>query len=85
MRKRSATYAVGDTLDDLQEEFTDEDPQQAAQSNKNKVVMTGWLYKTTRLKTSKTRGHQRQHRRFRLTAHSLEYDQLFQKVQYMSI
>ena len=37
-----------------------------------KVLMTGWLYKTSRLKTSKARAHQ-QHRKFKLTAHSLEY------------
>ena len=46
---------------------------------KTKVLMTGWLHKTTRLKTSKTRGH-RQHRKFKLTAHSLEYSNLLQKV-----
>ena len=45
-----------------------------------KVLMTGWLHKTTRLKSSKTRGH-RQHRKFKLTAHSLEYSNLLQKVQ----
>ena len=38
----------------------------------DKVLMTGWLYKTSRLKTSKARAH-RQHRKFKLTAHSLEY------------
>lgn len=47
----------------------------------DKIVMTGWLHKTSRPKNSKTRGH-RQHRKFRLTAHSLEYVQLFQKVCY---
>ena len=77
-RKRSATYALGASLDDpQQDEFTDGNKQTATQ--RNKVVMAGWLYKTTRPKTSKTRGH-RQHRQFRLTAHSLEYDQFFQKV-----
>ena len=45
-----------------------------------KVLMTGWLHKTTRLKSPKTRGH-RQHRKFKLTAHSLEYSNLLQKVQ----
>ena len=45
----------------------------------DKAVMTGWLYKTSRLKTSKTRGH-RQHRKFKLTPHSLEYSNLLQKV-----
>ena len=44
-----------------------------------KVLMTGWLHKTTRLKSSKTRGH-RQHRKFKLTPHSLEYSNLLQKV-----
>ena len=53
----------------------DDDRIQAAE----KAVMTGWLYKTSRLKTSKTRGH-RQHRKFKLTAHSLEYSNLLQKV-----
>ena len=79
-RKRFATYAFGASLDDhlpQQDEFTDGDKQTATQ--RNKVVTAGWLYKTTRPKTSKTRGH-RQHRQFRLTAHSLEYDQFFQKV-----
>ena len=48
-----------------------------------KVLMSGWLHKTTRLKTSKTRGStrgHRQHRKFKLTAHSLEYSNLLQKV-----
>ena len=44
------------------------------------VLMTGWLYKTNRLKDSKMRGHSRQHRRFRLTLHSLEYNHLLQTV-----
>lgn len=43
------------------------------------TIMTGWLYKTSRIKNSKSRGH-RQHRRFRLTTHSLEYSHLLQKV-----
>lgn len=43
----------------------------------NKVIMTGWLYKTSRLKNSKTRSNRR---RFRLTAHSLEYCHLLQTV-----
>ena len=38
----------------------------------DKVLMMGWLYKTSRLKTSKARAHQ-QHRKFKLTAHSLKY------------
>ena len=38
----------------------------------DKVLMMGWLYKTSRFKTSKARAH-RQHRKFKLTAHSLEY------------
>ena len=71
-RKRSATYSPGDNVN-LPVEYTD------GQTGDKAVVMTGWLHKTSRLKTSKARGH-RQHRRFRLTAHSLEYDQLFQKV-----
>ena len=45
----------------------------------DEVLISGWLHKTTRLKTSKTRGH-RQHRKFKLTAHSLEYSNLLQKV-----
>ena len=57
---------------------TDEDD--AIKAVEDKAVMTGWLYKTTRLKTSKTRGH-RQHRKFKLTTHSLEYSNLLQKVQ----
>ena len=48
-------------------------------SKEDKAVMTGWLYKTSRPKTSKARGH-RQHRKFKLTAHSLEYSNLIQKV-----
>ena len=57
---------------------TDEDD--AIKAAEDKALMTGWLYKTTRLKTSKTRGH-RQHRKFKLTTHSLEYSNLLQKVQ----
>ena len=78
-RQRSSTYAFGASLDNLPravEEFTDDNRQI---TQRNNVIMTGWLYKTTRPKTSKTRGH-RQHRQFRLTAHSLEYEQFFQKV-----
>lgn len=44
-----------------------------------KILMTGWLYKTSQLKTSETRGH-RQHRKFKLTAHSLEYSHFLLKV-----
>lgn len=74
-RCRSNTYALGD---DLPEWISDDAT--AGRNNKSVVmVMSGWLHKTTRLKTSKTRGH-RQYRRFRLTAHSLEYSLLFQKV-----
>ena len=77
-RRKSPTHAFGVSLDyiPLQQEFTDDNRQTA---HRNKVVMAGWLHKTTRPKTSKTRGH-RQHRQFRLTPHSLEYDQFFQKV-----
>ena len=78
-RKRSATYALGDSLN-LPEEYTADGG--TSKKGGDKVVMTGWLNKMSRLKTSKTRGH-RQHRRFKLTAHSLEYDQLFQKVSYV--
>ena len=56
------------------------DEDDAIKAAEDKAVMTGWLYKTTRLKTSKTRG-QRQHRKFKLTTHSLEYSNLLQKVQ----
>lgn len=48
-------------------------------NSEDKFVMTGWLHKTSRPKNSKTRGH-RQHRKFKLTAHSLEYSNLLQKV-----
>lgn len=48
------------------------------------TVKIGWLYKTSRPITSKgkagsTRGH-RQHRKFKLTTHSLEYSHFLQKV-----
>lgn len=76
-RKRSATFSPGDNVN-LSGEHTDHDTDGQTTGDKV-VVMTGWLYKMSRPKTSKARGH-RQHRRFRLTAHSLEYDQLFQKV-----
>jgi len=72
-RCRSSTYAPGD---DLPEYIGDDS---AGRDKPVHVVMSGWLHKTTRLMTSKTRGH-RHYRRFRLTAHSLEYSQLFQKV-----
>ena len=50
-----------------------------ANKAKDKVLMTGWLYKTSLLKTSKARGN-RQHRKFKLTSHSLEYSHFLQKV-----
>ena len=77
-RTRRISYAPGTQLEALQrEEATDDNSKPTG----DKVVMTGWLrmYKTSRHKAIKTRGH-RQHKRFRLTARSLEYDQLFQKV-----
>ena len=80
-KARRISYAPGTRLEDLhklqREEATDDDSKPTG----DKVLMTGWLrmYKTNRHKTIKTRGH-RQHKRFRLTARSLEYDQLFQKV-----
>lgn len=48
---------------------------------KEGFLMTGWLHKTSRPKNSKTRGHSRQRRKFRLTAHSLEYSHQLQKVE----
>ena len=62
-RKSSSLYLPG-TIRDL----SDGGPDKA----EDNVLMTGWLYKTSRLKTSKARAH-RQRRKFKLTAHSLEY------------
>ena len=71
-RKRSASYAAGDFSNDEKD-----DHNLSQTTGADKVVMTGWLHKMNRPKTSKATGH-RKHRRFRLTAHSLEYDHLFQ-------
>lgn len=79
-RKRSITqplYAKSVSLDiagDSTEDFVD-----SGRNIEDKDLKTGWLYKTSRLKTSKTRGH-RQHRKFKLTAHSLGYSNLLQQV-----
>ena len=72
VKQRSSSLCLPRTLGDS-------DDGKSKAENKVEVVMTGWLYKTTRLKTSKTRAH-RQHRKFKLTAHSLEYSNLLQKV-----
>ena len=48
------------------------------------VVLSGWLYKTSRTKwtdgMTRTPHEHRQHRRFKLTEHSLEYNHLLQRV-----
>ena len=62
-QKSSSLYSPGRIRD-----LSDGGPDKAEE----KVLMTGWLYKTSRLKTSKARAH-RQRRKFKLTAHSLEY------------
>ena len=74
-RPRCMSYAPGTPLILDRDLHTNDDTKRT----EDKAVMIGWLHKTTRHRTTKTRGH-RQHRRFRLTAHALEYDQLFQKV-----
>jgi len=55
----------------------------AAQKNCG-VMLSGWLYKTSRPKhtTEFTRAphEHRQHRKFKLTEHSLEYNHLLQRV-----
>ena len=80
-RQRSATYTAGDfsTADE-----EDDNHSHSQTTGADRVVMTGWLYKMSRLQTSKATSH-RQRRRFRLTAHSLECDQPFQKVAIFSI
>ena len=80
-RKRSASYAAGDFSND---EKDDHSHSLSQTTGADKVVMTGWLHKMNRPKTSKATGH-RKHRRFRLTAHSLEYDHLFQTEVQLSI
>ena len=77
-KRRRISYAPGTTLvlDDLQEDGADDDDTKIG----DKAVMVGWLHKTSRHKTAKAARSHRQYRRFRLTAHSLQYDQLFQKV-----
>lgn len=72
-RKKYSTYDTQWDGSASLEDFTDD-----GIKSEDKTLKAGWLYKTTRLKTSKT-GH-RQYRRFRLTAHSLEYSHLLQKV-----
>ena len=74
-RKRSTSLTASLDLTGNSRDFSDSGENQV----ETKVLMTGWLHKTTRLKTSKTRGH-RQHRKFKLTPHSLEYSNLLQKV-----
>ena len=69
---RSATYATYSKAVSL--DFVD-----GESKREDKALMTGWLHKTSRLKTSKTRGH-RQRRNFKLTTHSLEYSNLLQRV-----
>lgn len=74
-------YSLPRSLDSKGADFTDDFDDESNEV----ILMTGWLYKTSRRKNSvKTRGHwHRHHRRFRLTEHSLdslEYSQLFQKV-----
>ena len=71
-QKSSSLYLPSRTLEDTADG-------KSKAENKVEVIMSGWLHKTTRLKTSKTRAH-RQHRKFKLTAHSLEYSNLLQKV-----
>lgn len=50
----------------------------------SEVVLSGWLYKTSRPKwtdgMTRTPHEHRQHRRFKLTEHSLEYNHLLQRV-----
>ena len=84
-RKRSTIQSYGrsysldsDRASDLTRKS--EDSTDAGIKEKDKDLMTGWLHKTSRLKNSKTKGHSRQHRMFRLTAHSLEYNHNLQKV-----
>ena len=72
-RQKSSSLYLSTSLDDI--DSIDKGPDKA----KDKVLMTGWLYKTSRLKTSKARGN-RQHRKFKLNAHSLEYSHFLQKV-----
>ena len=48
-----------------------------------KILCSGWLYKTIRSKSlnvERSRHERRQHRRFQLTDHSLRYLQPFQRV-----
>lgn len=75
--KRRATLGASYRYADRTRDFTDNSI--ASVKIGDKVLMDGWLYKTSRQKDSKTRTHG-QHRRFRLTAHSLEYSHMFQKV-----
>ena len=44
------------------------------------IMKEGWLHRTSQLKNSKTKGRNRQHRNFKLTPHSLEYNHYLQKV-----
>ena len=87
-RKRSATQSYGRSYSidlpgsDLtkSEDHTDAGRMKPMKEKDKGFVMTGWLHKTSRPKNSKTRGHSRQRRKFRLTAHSLEYSHQLQKV-----
>ena len=87
-RKRSATqygrsHSVDLTGADRVSDLTkSEDHTDAGRMKDNLglVIMAGWLHKTSRPKNSKTRGHSRQRRKFRLTTHSLEYSHQLQKV-----
>lgn len=77
---KSATLSSLDTALDRRRKSEGEALEQAD----NEVVYQGMLHKITRIKiTSDLRRGQhehRQHRRFKLTEHSLEYSQLLQRV-----
>jgi len=53
-------------------------------AQKDNVVLSGWLHKTSRPKwtdgMARMPHEHRQHRRFKLTEHSLEYNHLLQRV-----
>lgn len=62
-RRLEATSTTGDDVD----------------GQEDKDIISGWLYKTSHLINSNSKGH-RQHRKFKLTTHSLEYCHLLHKV-----
>ena len=71
-RSYSLDFTGSDQVPDLTKSEDHTDDGRIKEKDKG-VMMIGWLRITSQAKNPKTRGRSRQHRYFRLTAHSLEY------------